>query len=215
MLREVLTTQLFTILLLVCLVIVAISKLLFPKRFQDIIVLIVNFRYLKVYSREQKLFDVFEGLLFTNLIIGLSIFILLCSNLSASVPEVEYLLLPKIAFGIIVVILLKIILERLISNILKIESIINNYIFQKMSYKIFLGLLLIPINTILIYSWSPTQINTSIFIIFLALITIYGVLVFIKDNLKTIKKNWFYFILYLCTLEISPYLILYKLYTLE
>ncbi|AUC82618.1 DUF4271 domain-containing protein [Lacinutrix sp. Bg11-31] len=214
MLREVLSTELYTISLIICLVLVAIAKLLFPKRFQDFLMLLINFRYLKVYSREQKFIDVFEGLLFTNLIIGLSVFILLCFNLSISIPEAEYLTPPKLAFGIGMLILIKILLERLVSSILNMDSIIDNYIFQKVSYKNFLGLLLIPINAILIYSWYPTRISTSVFIILLILINVYGILIFIKDNLKTIKKNWLYFILYLCALEISPYLVLYKIYTL-
>ena len=215
MLREILSTELYTISLIICLVLVAITKLMFSKRFQDFLMLLINFRYLKVYSREQKFFDVFEGLLFTNLIIGLSVFTLLCYNLSTSLPETEYLTPSKLAFGIGVLMLVKILLERLVSSILNMDSIIDNYIFQKVSYKNFLGLLLIPINAILIYSWYPTQTSTSVFALLLVLINFYGIIIFIKDNLKTIKKNWFYFILYLCTLEISPYLVLYKIYTLQ
>lgn len=215
MLREALSTELYTISLIICLVLVAIAKLLFPKRFQDFLMLLINFRYLKVYSREQKFIDMFEGLLFTNLIIGLSVFILLCFNLSTNLPQANYLIPAKLAFGIGIIILVKILLERLVSSILNMDSIIDNYLFQKVSYKNFLGLLLIPINAILIYSWYPTQISTTLFILILMLINVYGILIFIKNNLKTIKKNWFYFILYLCTLEISPYLVLYKIYTLQ
>ncbi|WP_299249856.1 DUF4271 domain-containing protein [uncultured Lacinutrix sp.] len=215
MLREVLSTELYTILLIICLVLVAITKLLFPKRFRDFQVLLINFRYLKVYSREQKFFDLFEGLLFLNLVISLTVFTLLCFNLSINIPATEYITTPKLAFGISVLFLVKILLERLVSSILNMDAIIDNYIFLKVSYKNFLGLLLIPINAILIYSWYPTQTNTSIFVVLLALINVYGILLFIKNNLKTIKKNWLYFILYLCALEISPYLVLYKLYTLQ
>ncbi|WP_055434761.1 DUF4271 domain-containing protein [Lacinutrix algicola] len=215
MLREVLSTELYTILLVICLVLVAITKLLFPKRFRDFQVLLINFRYLKVYSREQKFFDLFEGLLFLNLIISLTVFTLLCFNLSVNLPKTEYITPPKLAFGISILFLIKILLERLVSSILNMDAIIDNYIFLKVSYKNFLGLLLIPINAILMYSWYPTHTNTSIFVVLLALINVYGILLFIKNNLKTIKKNWLYFILYLCALEISPYLVLYKLYTLQ
>ena len=215
MLREVLSTELYTILLVICLALVALAKLLFPKRFKDFLMLLINFRYLKVYVRDQKFFDVFEGLLFTNLIIGLTVFTLLGINLSVDIPEVNYLLPPKLAFGITVLIFIKILLERLVSSILKIESIIDIYLFQKVSYKNFLGLLLIPINAILIYSWTPSQISISVFALLLIIINVAGIVLFIKDNLRTIKKNWFYFILYLCALEISPYLVLYKLYTLQ
>ncbi|MGB1211277.1 MAG: DUF4271 domain-containing protein [Lacinutrix venerupis] len=215
MLREVLSTELYTILLVICLIIVAVAKFLFPKRFYDFLSLLVNFRYLKVYSREQKFFDLFEGLLFINLILGLSIFCLLCFNLNVNIVESNYLLPPKLAFGIGALLLIKILLERLIGSILSIDTIIESYIFQKVSYKNFIGLLLIAINAILIYSWQPTYFNTTLFVIILLIINSYGILLFIKNNLKKIKRNWFYFILYLCALEISPYLVLYKLYTLQ
>ena len=215
MLREVPSTELYTILLVICLVLVAMAKLLAPKRFQDFLMLLINFRYLKVYIQEKKFFDFFEGLLFANLCIGLSVFYMLCLNLSINLPKNSYLTSFKLTLGIGVFLLVKLILERLTSKILNIENIVYNYIFQKTSYKIFLGLLLIPINAVLVYSWHPNQINISVFFIILITINIAGIILFIKDNLKTIKKNWFYFILYLCALEIAPYLVLYKLYTLQ
>jgi hypothetical protein len=215
MLREVLSTELYTILLVICLVIVAITKVLFAKRFQDFLFLIINFRYLKVYVREHKFIDLFEGLLFTNLIIGLSVFALLCVNLDVNMPEENFIIPLKLAFGMGILLLIKILLERLVSSILKIDVLIANYIFQKTSYKNFIGLLLIPINAILIFAWHPSTTSVLFFVVFLSLINVAGIVLYIKDNLKILKNNWFYFILYLCALEISPYLVLYKLYTLQ
>jgi len=215
MLREVFSTELYTILIIVCLTLVAITKLLFTKRFQDFISLLFNYRYLKVYSREQKFLDLFEGLLFINLIIGLAIFTLISLNLKVDIPKTEYLLLTNLAFGFGVILISKILLERIISSILDMNSLIENYIFKKVSYKNFLGLLLIPINILLVYTVFPLKISVTVFITFLIIINVFGIFIFIKNNLKTIKKSWFYFILYLCALEISPYLVLYKIYTLQ
>ncbi|WP_452224930.1 DUF4271 domain-containing protein [Lacinutrix chionoecetis] len=215
MLREVFSTELYTLLLVICLALVALTKLLFSKRFHDFIFLLFNFRYLKVYAREQKFFDVFEGLLFVNFTVGLAIFILLAFNLATHISETDYLLLTKLAFGIGIFIVGKILFERLVSSFLSLDPIIDVYIFHKISYKNFLGLLLIPINALLIYTISPTKTSISIFLIILLIINVSGILIFIKDNLKTIKKGWFYFILYLCALEISPYLVLYKLFTMQ
>jgi len=215
MLRDVLSTELYTILLVICLVIVAITKILFHKRFLDFVMLVVNFRYLKVYSREHKFFNLFEGLLFTNLIIGLTVFILLGVSLDINLPETDYIVPVILAFGMSILIIIKVILELFVNAVLNMSTILNNYIFQKISYKNFLGLLLIPINAILIYAWHPTRFNIIIFALLLSFLNLYGILIFIKNNLKIIKKNWFYFILYLCALEISPYLVLYKIYTLD
>jgi len=213
MLRDVVFIEIFTILLVVCLLLVAITKWLFARRFQDFILIIFNFRYLKVYSRDQKFFDVFEGLLFTNLVIGISIFgFISYNNGFKSAPDAQTIIY-KLAFAIALFIMIKVLIERLISSVLNIDFIINDYLFEKISYKNFLGLLLIPINAIFLYTITPTKILLFIAGLILFVIHSLGLLFFIKNNLKAIKNNLFYFILYLCALEISPYVVLYKLIT--
>ena len=64
MLRNIVSNELFTVLLVISLIIVAIAKLVSPKRFDDFILVIGNDKYLKIYSREQKFFDNFDALLF-------------------------------------------------------------------------------------------------------------------------------------------------------
>ncbi|AEH01127.1 DUF4271 domain-containing protein [Lacinutrix sp. 5H-3-7-4] len=214
MLRTTNFLEIYTILLVACLVILAVAKLIFPKRFHDFTAIVFNFRYLKVYGRDQKFLDVFEGLLFANLIIGLSIFSLLSYKtfFILNTQNVSLLLL-KIALGISIFMLIKVLIERLISSIFNLDFILKNYLFEKISYKNFLGLLLIPINAVLLYSISPTKTILIILGLALVLIQFIGIIFFFKKNLSLIKKHMFYFILYLCTLEISPYVILYKSFT--
>ncbi|WP_304138277.1 DUF4271 domain-containing protein [Mesonia mobilis] len=47
----------------------------------------------------------------------------------------------------------------------------------------------------------------------LVLTNIFSLLLIYRKNQSLITGNWFYFILYLCTLEIAPYFILYKVFT--
>ncbi len=213
MLRDLISTEVFTILILVSLLLVASAKLMHPKRFNDFTSIVVNFKYLKVYARDQKFLDGFEALLFGNLVIGLAIFAYQFYDKGQILLEASELLLLKIGFAIALFFLIKVLLERLISSVLSIDTIISSYLFQKISYKNFIGLILIPINGILIYTIHPNTIMfVSIFVV-LAIINCIGSLSFFKRNQNTIKKNFFYFILYLCALEISPYVILYKLIT--
>jgi hypothetical protein len=85
-------------------------------------------------------------------------------------------------------------------------------VFQKTSYKIFFGVLLIPINFILLFSVTPSPIILQMLVIVFILINCISIIVSYKTYQSLIKSNLFYFILYLCTLEISPYLVLYKLF---
>lgn len=213
MLREIASTEIYTVLLVVCLLLVATTKLLFSRRFQDFIGLLINYKYLKLYNRRHKFFDIFEGLLFTNLTIGLAIFVIISYNMSPSLDLSQHFSLYAAILSIAILFILKTLIERLIASTLKIDTFISKYLFLKTSYKNFLGLLLIPINTLLLFTFDLSQWIIGIFITLLMLINWTGIFFFTKHNVMLIKNNTLYFILYICALEISPYFILYKLIT--
>ena len=212
MLRPIITNDIFTILLVICLVLIAIAKGLFPKRFNDFVSVLGNFKYLKIYSRDQKFIDGFDALLFLNLVISCSIFgYLVYSNLLGVVTDL-YTFLLKSAVALSVFFLSKILLERLIGSLFNIDEIINVYVFQKMSYRNFFGLLLIPVNALLLYRLIPSVVLLNSIIIFFVSINCIALISSYKTYQSSIKPNLFYFILYLCALEISPYVILYQLF---
>ncbi|PKG53381.1 DUF4271 domain-containing protein [Olleya sp. 1-3] len=211
MLRNSNSVDVLTLTLLGCLIIVALSKMLFPKRFNQFATLLFNNRYINQYNKDQQIVDTFEELLFANLIVnlGIIVYLFLQNNQISTAPLNLFIYTAAIGLFIIV----KVVLEKLISNILAIGPIIDKYNFQRISFRNFAGLLLLPINALLIYTVTPnnTMLITTLAILFL--IIIYGVFLFIKNNLNTFKKSLFYFILYLCTLEIAPYIVLYKIIT--
>jgi hypothetical protein len=212
MLRNVPTYELFTILIVISIIFIAVAKALFPKRFNDFVYVLGSSRYLKIYSREQKFFDKFDALLFVNLILSSAIFGFIwlgCEN-NQIVPSIDDLF--KFTFGIGTFILIKVLLERLIGSLFEIDKLIDQYLFQKISYKNFLGVILLPINLLLIYSFKPSLIVFYIIVCIILIINLVGLITTIKTNQSIIKQNFFYFILYLCALEIAPYIILYKVF---
>lgn len=212
MLREIISNEIFTVLLVLCLVLVATAKVLFTKRFNDFIYVLGNFRYLKVYSKDPKIISGFDTLLFINLLISSTIFsVFLYRNFVGEITDI-YTFLIKGIIGIAVIILAKTSIEHLLGNLFNIDGIIDFYVFQKMSYKNFFGLLLIPINSILLFSIPLSPIILQILVIVFVLINCISIVASYKNYQSLIKSNLFYFILYLCALEISPYLVLYKLF---
>ena len=211
MLRNSNSVDVLTLTLLGCLIIVALSKMLFPKRFNQFATLLFNNRYINQYNKDLQIFDIFDGLLFTNLILNLGVLVFLFLQINQIITTSLNLFIYTAAIGLFII--SKVILEKLISKILAIDTFIEKYNFQRISFRNFVGLLLLPINALLIYSVTPT--NTLLLTpLFIALsIIVYGVFLFIKNNLNTFKKSLFYFILYLCTLEIAPYVVLYKIIT--
>ena len=212
MLREVISNEWFTILIVLSLCILAFAKYAFSNRFNDYLWVIGNSKYLKIYAREQKFIDQFDSLLFVNLVISLSIFTFLGYNTLFESLYFDLATFIKLFVGIGAIILIKILLERLIGSLFDIDELIDSYIFQKTNYKNYIGLVLLPINTILIFSIKPTATIIYIVLGVIILINLIGFLTSFKTHQKTILNNLFYFILYLCALEIAPYIILYKLF---
>ena len=211
MLREVIYHEWFTVLIVVGLVAITMSKQLFPARFNDFISVLGNSKYLKIYSRDQKFIDGFDTLLFINLTISLSIFGFLAYATLVEPIRFELLIFAKIIFGVAALVLIKVLFERLIGSLFDIDKLIDQYLFQKTSYLNFSGFILLPINVLLLYAITPTKWILLSSIVLLILVNSVGLVTTFKNHQKLILNNLFYFILYLCALEIGPYLILYKI----
>ncbi len=212
MLREVISNEWFTVLLIVCLGILAFTKVNFSTRFTDFISLIGNSKYLKIYSRDQKFIDLFESMLFLNLIIGLTIFAFIGYNTLIDSIEFKVLDFLKIGLAIGGLILIKVLVERLIGSVFEIDELMDDYLFQKTNYKNYIGILLLPINVILIYAILPNPVIIYVIIGLLLAVNLIGFFTSIRSHQKLVLGNLFYFILYLCALEIGPYIILYKVF---
>ncbi|MDG5490378.1 DUF4271 domain-containing protein [Psychroserpens sp. SPM9] len=211
MLREVISNDWFTLFLILGLLCITLSKYVFAHRFKDFLAVIGNSKYLKIYAREQKFIDKFDALLFFNLIISVSIFAYICYSTLVHPSEFQLHQFFKLLFGVGVLFLIKVLLERLIGSLFDIDELIDAYLFQKTTFKNYTGFILFPVNCILIYSLNPTKPVIYGVIGLIILINLVGFISSFKNHQKLLLNNIFYFILYLCALEIGPYLILYKL----
>lgn len=211
MLREVVSNDWFTIGLVIALIAVAAAKLLFTRRFEDFLPVLVNSKYLKIYTRDQKFIDTFDSLLFSVYVLMLGIFGYVSFNSIKESHLIDPIVLIKLIFAIASFILIKVLVERLIGSVFEIDQLIDHYLFQKTAYKHLIGLLLIPLNLIFIYVYAPSKVAILIVISVIIGINIAGFITSFKTFQKLLISNFFYFILYLCALEIGPYIIIYHL----
>ena len=212
MLREIISNEWFTVLIVLCIGILTFVKVNFSNRFNDFLWVIGNSKYLKIYSRDQKFIDQFDGFLFFNLIISLAIFFFIWNDVFLESIAFDIILFLKLLIGIGAIILIKILLERLVGSLFEIDALIDAYVFQKTNYKNYIGLILLPINILLIFAIQPSKTLIYVVIGLLLFINFIGFLTSFKIHQKLILNNIFYFILYLCALEFAPYIILYKLF---
>ena len=209
--RLIISTDWATYLLIACFVLFALSKYFYPKRFHEFLLLPITNQYFFVHGKDDELNHPFNMMLFVVQIICVSIFVFLLFKVynPSEIQKNEWLFL-QICTAYSVFILIKFSMEKIVANIFSMDELINNYLYQKLSYRNFLGVLFFLGNLFFLYVYPPTRITLVIFGGFALALNAIALLYSYKKNGKLIFSNFFYFILYLCTLEIAPYIILYK-----
>ena len=211
MLREVQFDDWYTAIIIASLIIMVSAKILNPSRFRQ---LINNSNYLRIYIKDHKFFNLFDILLFTNFCINaVLIMSLFYSTLNKfNIKFNDFIALSGL-LGLVVT--GKFLIEYIIGSIFEIKDISFRHIFQQISTLNILGIILLPLNALSVFSY-PKQLLLFVVIFSIScLIMLYSLIKSIKNNQKLLINNFFYFILYLCTLEIGPYVILCKLFSYE
>ena len=202
-----------TALFLFSLVLIALSKSLFENRFSEFIKLIVSDKYLKVYKDSGLMMSWFTIFLFIVQILSFSFFIHLLLNSFGYTIKTDWISYIQIFTFLTVFILSKYLIEKIIGTAFEIEEFVEQFNLQKVSYRTFIGLFLLPINCFLYYNDSISR-NLILFFLFIILITnVLTYLLSIKNYQNILFGNLFYFILYLCALEIAPYYFMYYWFT--
>ena len=196
-----------TLIMVGCILIITILKVIYPKRFNDFIRLPVSNNYFLAKGKSEELRHPFSILLFVIQLISTSLFVNL---FFLEKGKANVLLFLQILFVVFVFIIVKTSIEKIIGTIFSIEKLIDHYIYEKLSYRNFLSLLLIITNLIFYFSIKP-DLNTLLILTGILFLVNMLILSYSYKNYRSlIFSNLFYFLLYICALEISPYLILYK-----
>ena len=210
--REFITYEWFTVFTLLGLLSIVVAKTLNSLRFSDFIYVIGNSKYLKIYSRDQNFIDTFDGFLFFNFTLSLSVFVFYAYSTFVSPLQFDLITFLKMSFAIATILIIKVLVERLIASLFEIDELIDSYLFQKTTFKNYSGLVLLIANLFLIYTNNFTTIILSVTIGLVGLINLIGFYLTYKTHQNSINLNLFYFLLYLCALEIGPYVLLYKVF---
>ena len=209
--RLIISTDWATYLLLACFVLFAMSKYFYPKRFHEFLMLPITNQYFSVHGKNDELNHPFNMMLFVPQIICVSIFIFLAFTVfePTEIQKNQWLFL-QICTAYSLFVLIKFSLEKIVGNIFSFDGIVTTYLYQKLSYRNFLGILFFIGNLFFLFVYAPTAISLFIFGSCALALNAIALLYSYKKNGKLIFINFFYFILYLCALEIAPYIILYK-----
>lgn len=213
MIRDILLKDAFTVIILSLIVIITLIKYNNHKKFNSLLKIFWNSSYLKKYKYEKITYYLFDYFLQINFIVSLGLFVFIYNIIyNGNRLSFNFLEFIDIIQIIITFLVLKNLTEIVISWIFNIQWLTNLYLNEKINYNSLIGLIILPINVLILYFFNP---SINILFIFIYIILLLKLTAYVNSFIlhqKTIKKSWFYFILYLCTLEIIPYLLLYNFF---
>lgn len=199
-----------TIIFMIIFGLLVLAKLFFPQRFHNFLKLLVSNRYFD-FKRGNFQTDYFSIFLFLANILSISLLIyIFWTHFSPTETSTPKILFVQIALAYFMFFTIKYFLEKIIGDLFQIDSLMTKYLWHKISFRNFLAILLLA--PALFFSYGHPVSNTEI-IILACIIAGFNIAVlfsFYRKNQRYILPQWFYFILYLCALEIGPYFILYK-----
>ena len=198
-----------TVLFVLTFATIVVTRLTFARRFEDFIKLAVSNKYLSTNRDTNNLKSGFTISMFFVQMVSLSLFVHYFISLTGFTALHSFSTYLRILSILMFFVLVKYFLEKIIAVCFNMEDFAEQYNLLKVSYRSFLGLLLFPIVAILFYNTFqyPYFIWAVVGLFVLFNIVLYGLL--LKNYQKVFSKFLFYFILYLCTFEIAPYVILY------
>ena len=188
---------------------VAITKSAYENRFSEFTKLIFSDKYVKIYRDVSHLKSSFTIALFFVQIVSYSFFILLTMHIFGYASKTDWMLFIQIATFLTYFILAKYLIEKIIGTCFNIDEFVDLFNLQKATYRTYIGILILPVNAVLFYRDDISESLPLAIIGVSVCISMFSYFISIKTYQNTIISKLFYFILYLCTLEIAPYYFLY------
>ena len=202
-----------TIVFVVALTLLVIARTVFETRFNDYIRLLVSDKYTKIYRDSSHLWSGFNILVFLVNLVAFSFFIQMVLAHFHLGAKNDWMLFTRIFTGLMVFILSKFLIEKIIAVTFDIEELVDEFNLQKVNFRTYIGLLLFPVAALMYYSNYTTNLLIIVIISILLLINLLTYLISLSNHQNLVISKLFYFILYLCALEITPYYFIYYLIT--
>ncbi|WP_027076913.1 DUF4271 domain-containing protein [Maribacter antarcticus] len=198
-----------TLIIFGSLLFVLIAKALYYVRFLNYIVLPFNNKYIFMYNKKERLLNWFHVLFTLFQVINTALFLFFVfKNLINSGNNQYPFLYPLLLAGSFSFLLAKMALQLTNGFIFGCQSIFSEIIFKKTSYLNYGGILFFLANILLAYvNISPNVVIFITISLFLG-INMIGWILVLKNYQNFFANYFFYFILYLCTLEIAPIVII-------
>ena len=131
--------------------VVAMTKSAYETRFSEFSKLIFSDKYAKIYRDNSHMKSSFTVGLFFVQVISFAFFIQLTLNMYDKASKTDYVLFIQIATFLLYFILAKYLIEKIVAAAFNIDDFVELFNLQKVTYRTYIGVLILPINAILFY----------------------------------------------------------------
>lgn len=202
-----------TILFVLCFVLIAATKTFFEVRFNEFLKLMVTDKYNKIYKDSSHMLSWFTISLFLVQLVSFAFFILILLNYFGLASKSDWVKYIQIVTLLGVFVLSKYLVEKIVATSFKIEEFIEQFNLQKVSYRTYIGVMLLPVNIFLYYNNINSDLIIYGILLIILIVNALTYLISLKNYQSLLISKMFYFILYLCALEIAPYYFMYYWFT--
>ncbi|PZD77740.1 DUF4271 domain-containing protein [Mesonia sp. K7] len=215
--RNIINNDWVTLIFLFLFSLIALSNFLYAEKFYSFRQLFVSNRYFTTQQGNFQVFNKFTTILFvvSTTIISLGIFLLAEKLEMVQTNTTRFIFFLRIFILVNLLISIKYFIEKIIANIFDTDKVIDQYLFHKITYKNLITICFLPILILFFYTFNVNLTTIIVAISVYAFVNIYILIKHYTKNQEIVFRYWFHFILYLCTLEIAPYVILYKIITVQ
>ncbi|AMC11224.1 hypothetical protein Lupro_08130 [Lutibacter profundi] len=203
-----------TIVFLVILVVLTITKVVYNERLSHTNVFFLSRKYLSIYfnKEKRKLLNGFQILLFSVQLLALSLLIFLTNvYFQFEVELLNFKGYILILFWVSLYYSSRYVLGLLLAYLFNFINEYSKIVFDKSNYFNNVILWLLPFLILSVYSRYYNKLFFEITAMLFVFLLIVRYVLMLIMNKKLIFNNLFYFILYICALEIAPLIIVLKL----
>ena len=203
-----------TVILMLVLVLITIVKFVYSERFSKLFSLLYSEKYYSDYLKNKPLvFNKFHFFLFLVLIINVSLLVFF--SFKTFIPSKisnDFTFFIQVLILVISYIFIRYFLGYFLGVIFEIYENQKYVTFLKVSNLSFISILTFPLLVLINFSSVSLHKFILIFSIIIILILLFIRYYTILKNERINFNNLFYLFLYLCALEIAPFIVIYKIF---
>lgn len=203
-----------TIIFLLILALLGFVKYTYKGRLVELVAVFFSNRYFLHYGKESQLvLNQFNVIMFfvQTLVLSLYFFLAIQFYNPNFIVGIGLILFLKICGGLVLFFMFKLLLGYVFGVLFELKKQYSQVVFVKRTYLFSIAVISFPVLLLVFYVKNYNLLLFQLSFLLLSTLLIVRYLFVLKSNKSIILKDLFYFILYLCALEIAPLVLIFKI----